>query len=122
MPCGLKNATSTFQRYMNNIFSNIDRIFISIDDILVFSYNELQHKKDIDTVFHIMHKHNLNISLGKCTFNVSNLDFLGFNLSEERFLPTSNKIKELEVFQAPKHSKNLRRFWGHDWFLSHVNP
>lgn len=55
-------------------------IFMYIDDVLVYSDNELQHKKDSDTVFNIWHKNNLNILLAKCTFNVSNLNLLGFTL------------------------------------------
>lgn len=72
MPFGLKNATSTFQCYMNKIFQTQ----IVLDDILVFSDKELQYKKYLDAVFNILHENNRKISLAECTFNVSNLDFM----------------------------------------------
>ena len=46
MPYGLKNAGSTFQRYMDNIFRDIDNIFVYFDDILIFSNDEESHKRD----------------------------------------------------------------------------
>ena len=37
MPFGLRNARSTFQRFMDSIFSDTDFTFTYIDDILIFS-------------------------------------------------------------------------------------
>ena len=43
MPFGLKNSSATFQWYMDKIFEDIDCVFI--DDILIFSNDEISHKK-----------------------------------------------------------------------------
>ena len=58
MSFGLKNASATFQRYMDKIFEDIDWDFIYIDGILIFSNDEISHKKDIETVFSILNEHN----------------------------------------------------------------
>jgi len=51
MPFGLKNAASTFQRYMDNIFRGIDFIVVYLDDILIGSKNFAVHKTHITTIF-----------------------------------------------------------------------
>ena len=53
-----KNASTTFQRYMDKIFEDIDCVFVYIDDILIFGNDEISHKKDIETVFNILNEHN----------------------------------------------------------------
>ena len=45
MPFGLRNASSTFQRYIDNIFVNTSCVFNYVDDILCFSESVEQHKK-----------------------------------------------------------------------------
>ena len=37
MPFGLKNAGSTFQRLMDQIFGDLDFVFVYLDDILISS-------------------------------------------------------------------------------------
>ena len=51
MPFGFKNASITFQRYMDNFFKDIDCVFIYIDDILIFSNDEISHKKKTLNLF-----------------------------------------------------------------------
>ena len=47
MPFGLRNAAQTFQRLMDNIMQDLDFIFIYLDDILIASKNEKQHRRHI---------------------------------------------------------------------------
>ena len=112
IPFGFKNASATFQRYMDKIFEDIDCVFIYIDDILIFSNDEVSHKKDIETVFSILNEQNLKISATKCVFNVTSLDFLGFHNSVDGIKTTISKIEELKSFPHPKDAKGLRRFLG----------
>ena len=87
MPFGLKNVSATFQQYMDKIFEDIDCVFIYIDDILIFSNDEISQEKDIETVFNILNEHNLKISATKSVFNVTSLDFLGFHISVDGIKP-----------------------------------
>ena len=49
MPFGLTNAPAAFQRYMNDIFSDLldVNIIIYLDDILVYSDNPADHTKHV---------------------------------------------------------------------------
>ena len=51
MPFGLTGAPSSFQRLMNNIFRDLPFVTTYIDDILVHSANEEQHKEHLQQVF-----------------------------------------------------------------------
>ncbi|KAG8182876.1 hypothetical protein JTE90_024619 [Oedothorax gibbosus] len=42
---GLCGAAQTFQRFMNEILGNLDFCYVYLDDILIFSSSEEEHKK-----------------------------------------------------------------------------
>ena len=45
LPQGLTYASSSFQRFINHVLQNTDTFcFAYIDDIIIFSKNELEHK------------------------------------------------------------------------------
>ena len=56
MPFELRNASSTFQRYIDSIFRGIECTFVYIDDILIYSEDEATHKEDLDLVFKALHE------------------------------------------------------------------
>ncbi|XP_041451806.1 uncharacterized protein K02A2.6-like [Drosophila obscura] len=47
MPFGLKNATQTFQRFMDQIFQAVEYVFCCIDDILIMSNSVEEHRQQI---------------------------------------------------------------------------
>lgn len=53
MPFGLSNAPTTFQHFMNDIFKDMLNICITVylDDILIYSNNKEQHRKQVKEVF-----------------------------------------------------------------------
>jgi len=52
MPFGLTNAPATFQRFMNDVFSDLLDVCIVVylDDILIYSDNIMQHWKHVKEV------------------------------------------------------------------------
>ena len=108
MPFGLRNAAATFQRMMDKIFSMLSCVFTCIDDILVFSDNEKSHLADLEQVFKVLNDNNLKISIAKCVFNVTQLDFLGYSISKCGLKPTQQKLNELEEFAVQNCSKSLK--------------
>ena len=112
MPFGLRNSSSTFQRYMDDLFRNLPFVFVYLDDILVFSDNLEQHISHLDQIFKILADNNLSISVKKCVFCVEDVDFLGCNVSSAGAKPTDSKVKELQSFPYPNSSRSLRQFIG----------
>lgn len=112
MPFGLRNATQTFQRYMNQIFHQLDFVFVYIDDILIFSENKDQHIKHIKTVLKKIAENNLTINLSKCTFGTNKVDFLGFNISSDGISPPRERIEAIINYPQPQTILQLRRYLG----------
>lgn len=122
MPFGLKNASCTFQRLIDNAFMNCTCVFIYIDDILIFSDSTEQHSTDLEQVMAILETNNLCISIDKCQFFQKEIDFLGFNISSGGIKPTSAKSTELSSFPEPNSSQSLRRFLGMAGYYQHLIP
>ena len=52
MPFGLTNALAAFQRFMNNVFSDLLDVCIVVylDDILIYSDDIMQHQSHVKEV------------------------------------------------------------------------
>ena len=61
MPFGLTNAPAAFQRFMNDIFSDLLNVhaIIYLDDILIYSDNPTKHTKHVCEVLCHLQKHGL---------------------------------------------------------------
>ena len=122
MPFGLKNASATFQRQMDKLFSQVKNVYVYMDDLCIASEDEETHMKDLDTVLGILSEYDFKISLEKCEFNRSEINFLGHRVTPDGIQPTVSKIGELEQYPAPNDSKSLRRFLGMVGFYRKLIP
>ena len=71
MPFGLLNALSTFQRFMNDLFADLLDIcvIVYLDDILIYSENLKEHKKQVKEVLRRLKTNGLYASPSKCAFH-----------------------------------------------------
>ena len=71
MPFGLTNAPMAFQRFINNIFSDLLDvcIIVYLDDILIYSEDMTQHRKHVKKVLRCLHKNRLYAAPAKCEFH-----------------------------------------------------
>lgn len=85
MPFGLTNTLATFQHYMNELFRDMadEFIVVYLDDILIFSKDESQHKEHVQTVLKQLCRHNLHVKSEMCTFNTDTMTYLSFIVSPE---------------------------------------
>ena len=83
MPFGLKNAGSTYQRMMKNMFESQLRKKVEayIDDMVVKSKVVTKHLSDLGSVFEILRKHKLRLNASKCSFSVNSGKFLGYMIT-----------------------------------------
>jgi hypothetical protein len=83
MPFGLTNAPAIFQHLMNEIFREFldDVVVCYLDDILIFSKNEKDHKKHVRMVLQKLHDARLYAKLEKCVFHQPQVEFLGYIIS-----------------------------------------
>ena len=70
MPFGLTNAHATFMSMMNSVLSKfLDKfVLVFIDDILIYSNNEKEHKEHLWMVLQNLREHQLYTKLSKRDF------------------------------------------------------
>ena len=76
MPFGLKNASATFQRHMDNILQGMDNALAYVDDIIVFYAIEEDHKLHLSEVFRRLNNYGMIINPTKSEFGCQKLKFL----------------------------------------------
>jgi Reverse transcriptase (RNA-dependent DNA polymerase) len=114
MPMGLCNGPETFQTLMNEIFYDcIDEfLVVYMDDLLVFSKNEEDHLKHLNTVLSRLKEHELYVSTKKCAFMSTEMEFLGFIVGREGLRMDPTKIKVIEDWPRPESVTEVRSFLG----------
>lgn len=112
MPPGLRNATQTFQRHMDNALRNIDFAACFIDDVIVFSESHEEHIQHLRCIFKLLQHHKLTINIDKCQFAKKEVLYLGFTINEHGYLPPQDKVQAITTYPKPETVSDLRRFLG----------
>jgi hypothetical protein len=114
LPMGLANAPSAFQRAINSIFAPYIGKFVCVylDDILVYSKSADEHLEHLEAVFALMKKHELYIRMFKCTFNATEVKFLGHIVGNNQVKPDPKKVAAVENWAVPTNVHELRAFLG----------
>ena len=114
MPFGLTNAPAIFQHMMNDIFrSYLDRFVVCyLDDLLIYSANQSEHQEHVRLVLEKLREVGLYAKLEKCKFNVSQVEFLGYIVTEKGVRMDPEKVKAVLNWATPISVKGLQSFLG----------
>ncbi|KAI2645263.1 Transposon Tf2-8 polyprotein [Labeo rohita] len=114
MPYGLSISPSVFQTFMNEVFREYLHRFVVvyIDDILIYSRNQAEHRQHVQQVLHKLRQHSLFLKLEKCEFHQSTVQFLGYNISAEGVQMDQGKVNAIQKWPLPNSVKELQRFLG----------
>ncbi len=112
MPFGLRNAAQTFQRFIDQITRDLDFAYVYIDDILVASKSEEEHKQHLRTLLERLQMHGLTVNPAKCVFSASSISFLRHEISPAGIKPLAGRVKGIVDFPKPTTDKMLRKFLG----------
>jgi len=112
MSFGLCNAAQTFQRFVDEVLRGLDFCYGYIDDILIASENEEQHRQHLRQVFERLRNYGVVVNVGKCVFGAQRVKFLGYVVDEHGTKPQEEKVDIIRQFPKPKTVRELRRFLG----------
>ena len=114
IPFGLSNAPAAFQFFMNDIFADILGLFVVIylDDILIFSESFEEHEQHVKIVLQRLRDHQLSVNPLKCSFDLTEVDFLGMIVSTDGLKMDSAKVSAVEQWPAPKSVREIQVFLG----------
>ncbi|XP_063370343.1 uncharacterized protein LOC134658621 [Cydia amplana] len=112
MTFGLRNAAQTFQRFMDELLRGFDFAYGYLDDILISSSSEIEHKEHLSQLFRRLQDYGVLINTSKCVFGQSEVTFLGYRVSAQGISPLESKVQAINDFPAPQTVKELRRYLG----------
>ena len=112
VPFGLAQAPAYFQLLMNKVFKGLKFAMTYLDDIIIFSENELQHLEHLEIVFSCLQEARLKMKHSKCDFFKSKIHYLGHLISLEGISPLPNKLDCIKHMPAPKDAKEIKQFLG----------
>lgn len=115
MPFGLKVGPSKFQRFVADVFEELIEagdIAIYLDDILVVSETMEYHLEILKRVFQLLVRNRMELRLDKCEFLATEIDYLGYLVTQKGISPTTNGISAIEKFPIPRHIKEVQSFLG----------
>ena len=114
MSFGLTNAPAYFMSMMNKVFMEfLDKfVVVFIDDILVYSKNEEEHKEHLRLVLEKLREHQLYAKFSKCDFWLKEVGFLGHVISGEGIAVDPSKVQSVTEWLAPTSVGEIRSFLG----------
>nr|VZI43258.1 unnamed protein product [Spirometra erinaceieuropaei] len=112
MPFGLRYAAQTFQRFIDHVLRDLPFVYAYIDDLLVASRNEEEHKDHLALVFYRLEKFGVVLNPSKCVLGVPSLEFLGHQVDSEGLRPLPSKVETVRNFPPPTSKRQLQRFLG----------
>ena len=114
MPFGLKNAGSTYQRMVMQMFESQIRLIVEayIDDIVVKSKQTSRHLNDLGSVFSVLRKHKLRLNASKCSFGVGLGKFLVYMITYRGIEVNPDQIKVINDMHSPQNPKEVQKLTG----------
>jgi len=123
MSFGLTNTPTAFQRFMNDIFSNLLDVCVVIylDNILIYSNNMSEHHRHVKEVLQHLRKAGLYAKVKKCKFHSESVEYLEYILFPSSLTMSDDKIKIIQDWLEPKKVKDIQSFLGfanfYYWFI-----
>ena len=110
---GLKTASSSFQALMDAIIEecNIEYFMAYQDDLIVASNSFQEIYIKLIFFFSVLEKH-ITLCAAKCSFHQQKVNYLGFEVSENKIFPISSNITKITSFPNLSNKKQLKTFLG----------
>ena len=81
MAFSLRNAGASFQWMMDRVIRGLTFVYCYLDDLRVASRSPEEHVQHLRILFQRLQEFGLVINLEKCSFHVSEIEFLGHHMS-----------------------------------------
>ena len=112
VPFGLAQAPAYFQLLMNKVLKGLKFAMTYLEDIIIFSQDELQHLEHLEIVFSRLWEAGLKMKRSKCDFFRNEIHYLGHLISPEGISPLPNKLDSIKHMPVPNSAKEIKQFLG----------
>ena len=114
LPFGLTSVLATFMRLMNDVFRDLLDvcIIIYLDDILIYSRNEEEHKEHVKLVLEKLQEYKLYAKKQKCEFGVKKLEFIRHYIDKQGLYIDPQKVQAVVDWPLLHNTKDIQCFLG----------
>jgi hypothetical protein len=114
MSFGLTNALTYFMYLMNKVFIEyLDNfVVVFIDDILVYSRSEEEHKEHLRLALQKLRENRLYAKLSKCEFWMKQVAFLGHIILKGGISMDPSNVQDVLSWNAPTSVGDIWSFLG----------
>ena len=110
VPFGLAQAPAYFQLLMNNVLKGLKFAMTYLDNIIIFSQDELQHLEHLEIVLRHLPEAGLKMKCSKCDFFKSEIHYLGHLISPEGISPLPYKLDSIRHMPVLNIVKEIKQF------------
>ena len=113
LPMGLCSSCDIFQEKMSELMQGLNFVRTYIDDLLCITASTFDdHLAKLDKVLERIQQAGLTVNCKTSFFAQPELEYLGYLITRERIMPTSQNVKAIEKIAIPTKKKQLRSFIG----------
>lgn len=115
MPFGLKNAPSTFQRFVNKVFADMvkeNRLIVYMDDIMIATESISEHFDILTEVLRRLVQNKLELRIDKCEFFQTDVKYLGYTISKSGIKAEEKGLEAIRNFPVPTKVHSVQSFLG----------
>ncbi|KAK3717696.1 hypothetical protein QZH41_001100 [Actinostola sp. cb2023] len=109
---GINAAPEIYQHIIQQTLQNCGNTANISDDIIVHAKSMEEHDRGLEQVLKTLKEKNLTLNKDKCQIHMSQLEFMGFMLSERGIGPTEVKVKAVVDAREPGNASEVRSFLG----------
>ena len=96
-PFGLSQAPAYFQLLIDKVLMGCSKFAMGyLDDIIIFSKNEIEHLQHIEEIFTRLERFGLKMKREKCDFFKKHIQYLGHLIAEDGFTPLQEKLESIQ--------------------------
>ena len=117
LPFGISSALEVFHRTVSEIFSDIKGVEIYTDDSLIHALTKHELDLMLQKVLEKCRILNLNFNYAKCSFEQSELRYLGHTIGQGVIKPYPAKITAITDMPKPENQEATARLLGMATYL-----
>jgi transposase InsO family protein len=111
-PMGLQGSPASFARLMDFIMRGLKGVLTYIDDVLVHTLDHEAHLVLLESTLLRLRRYGLKLNVDKSIFGTTEVQYLGYTLSDRGVSPSEDKVETIKEFKAPRNVKQVREFIG----------